>query len=98
MTEAARLAGMHAAAGDDETCEVQVRLSQDEAIMFHELIARAEWASEFGLLEIGDEAESEVLSRLQMVLQPLIPGLRTQEYGASVQHARDALKRVSGSH
>jgi hypothetical protein len=98
MTEAARLAGMHAAVGDGDAYEVQVWLSQDEAITLHELIARAEWASEFGVLEIGDEVEREVLSRLQMVLQPLIPGLGTQEHGASVRRARDALKRASGSH
>jgi len=88
---------MHAAAQDDGKGEVQLWLSQDEAITLHELIARAEWASELEVLEFDDEAERKVLSRLQQALAPLIPGLGTQEYGASVRHARDVIKQAHGS-
>ena len=38
-------------------------------------------------IEVRDEAEGKVLSRLQMALRPLIPGLGTPEYGTVVASA-----------
>ena len=66
---------------------VTVTLTEAEAVTLHELIAFSEWSEDLLSIEVRDEAEGKVLSRLQMALRPLIPGLGTPEYGTVVASA-----------
>ena len=52
---------------------VTVTLTEAEAVTLHELIVFSEWSEDLLSIEVRDEAEGKVLSRLQMALRPLIP-------------------------
>lgn len=72
--------------------EVRLVLSEAEAIALHEVLARAEWAEDLGVVEPSDPAEVEVLSRVQQALAPHIAALGTDSYNATVDEAWKRLR------
>jgi hypothetical protein len=64
-----------------------LRLTPAEAVTLHEVIARAEWATDLRELETADTAEREVLSRVQQAIAPSIEELGTESYDRAVNRA-----------
>jgi hypothetical protein len=64
-------------------------------VTLHELIAFSEWANEFGAIELRDDAERVVLSRLQQALAHLIPSLGTPTTAPSFKRAWGTINRTA---
>jgi len=66
---------------------VTLSMSQAEATVLHELIARAEFANDLTTIELAHPVDQKVLSDVQQALAPLIPGLGTDRYQAEINRA-----------
>ncbi len=75
---------------------VTLTLSKAEAVTLHELVAFSEWSEELRFVEVRNDAERKVLSRLQLALQPLIPELGKPGYGNVVTAAWTAVRDRTG--
>ncbi|GIF67447.1 hypothetical protein Ais01nite_54820 [Asanoa ishikariensis] len=69
---------------------VTLRMSQAEAVVLHEAIARAEFANDLGEIEL-QPVEQKVFSAVQQTLAPLIAGLGTDGYQGTLDRAYTAI-------
>jgi hypothetical protein len=64
-----------------------VKLDYAEAVILHEVLAFSEWAEDLDVVLVRTPGQKEILSRLQMALQPLIRELGTDSYEETVSEA-----------
>lgn len=70
---------------------VSLILTEAEAVVLHAAIATAEFAEDLDTVELGEPVEKKVFSDVQQALAPLVPGLGTDRYGATVRGAYSSI-------